>query len=397
MNEYEADRCSAKLAGANNAAAALINVEIKARFLSSCFWVNIHQQAADQPEPPNNTYSLMLSTLNGPIAEDQTQAWLQKALTQQTDYVDTHPCLSDRLSALGYSTVQSSALPQLSERQTSAAEHLLGNRVNDFAIAFDQTWQTTASTSWRQRYAYLQEAKDQLQALERKAQQAPLSIQEKWERAAYIWELQGDDAALPLLQEVIGLAPDHASANYTIGQVLLNKGDDAGIGYIETAIAQRIDWRIKGYQLIAQFFWQQGQTKAAETYRKKADQHYQQLLKAEEERTNVSHQDTFKPHTLTPSEINDLKQQLATHPQVRAAYLVEKVVTHFPEERFCVLGVIRKQQLIESTEAPQQVVDLLVNHVQTPVQTYIVILNHGSFKKLKQKISQIDQSLIFKR
>lgn len=397
MNEYEADRCSAKLAGANNAAAALINVEIKARFLSSCFWVNIHQQAADQPEPPNNTYSLMLSTLSGPIAEDQTQAWLQNALTQQTDYVDTHPCLSDRLSALGYSTVQSSTLPQLSERQTSAAEHLLGNRVNDFAIAFDQTWQTTASTSWRQRYAYLQEAKDQLQALERKAQQAPLTIQEKWERAAYIWELQGDDAALPLLQEVIGLAPDHASANYTIGQVLLNKGDDAGIGYIEKAIAQRIDWRIKGYQLIAQFFWQQGQTKAAETYREKADQHYQQLLKAEEERTNVSHRDTFKPHTLTPSEINDLKQQLATHPQVRAAYLVEKVVTHFPEERLCVLGVIRKQQFIESTEAPQQVVDLLVNHLQTPVQTYIVILNHGSFKKLKQKIGQIDQSLIFKR
>ena len=400
MNEYEADRCSAELAGAKNAAAALINVEIKARFLSSCFWAKVHQQAANQPEPPGNAYSLMLSTLNEPTAEDQTRTWLQQALTEQTNHIDTHPCLADRLSALGYQPAQLSALPQSIEPQTSAAEHLLGNRMQDFAIEFDHAWQTTASTPWRQRYAYLQDAKNQLQALEQKARQNPLTVQEVWERASYTWELQDDDAAFPLFQDVLALAPNHAAAHYAIGQVLLNKGDKSGINYIEKAIAQRMEWLIEGCQLVHQFLWKQGQTEVAEQYRERADQHYQQLLKAEEERSHINHRDEFKPHTLKKSEIDDLRQQLAAYPQVKAAYLVEKVVKYFPEKRFCVLGIIRKKHFFEDftgTDVPQQVVDLLISHLKMPTQAYIVILNHAGLGKIRKKIYQVDQSLMFER
>lgn len=397
MNEYEADRCSAKLAGATNAAAALINVEIKARFLHSCFWSDVHQQVADQPEPPGNTYSLMLSVLNEPIAEDKTRTWLQQALTQQTNHVDTHPCLTDRLVALGYQPTEISALSQSIESQPSAAEYLLGNQVRDLAIEFDQAWQTCASTPWRQRYAYLQDAREKLQILQQKVQQRPLTLQEAWERASYTWELQNDDAALPRFQEVLALAPHHAEANYAIGQILLNKGDASGIPCIETAIDQRIDWFMEGCQLLQQFLLQRGEIQAAEKYRERADQHHQRLLKAEEERSQVSHRDEFKPHTLSEADINQLKEQLATYPQVKAAYLVEKVVTYFPEKRFCVLGIIRKQHFFEGTDAWGETLDLLADRLKTPAPTHIVILNHSNFKKLKKKICAIEQSLIFQR
>ena len=90
MNEYEADRCAAQLAGVHNTAQALINVEVKARFLDS-FWSDIYQQVEHQAAPPDNAYSSMLTFLRTPINEDQSNQWLKQALTQKTSNTDTHP------------------------------------------------------------------------------------------------------------------------------------------------------------------------------------------------------------------------------------------------------------------------------------------------------------------
>lgn len=397
MNEYEADRCSAQLTGAHNAAEALINLEVKARFLESSFWSDIHKHVEHQADPPSNAYSSMLTILHSPIAEEQTNQWLEQALAQKTNYADTHPCLADRLKSLGYLTAQSQLLPQPVTIQISAAEHLLGNTLHQFATQFDQNWQAAASTPWRQRYVYLQETKGKLQALEQKAQMHTLAEQEAWERAYYTLELQGGEAALPFLQDVLKIQPDHAEANYTIGQVFLHKDDASGVAYIEKAIERRMDWVIDGCDLVYNFFWRQGQTEEARRYRKRSDQHYQLLLKAEQERSNVSESDRFKPHTLQVSEVNGLKQQLAAYQQVKEAYLVEKVVTYFPENCFCVLGIVRKRGLIESEDATQRLINLLVTNLQFPNQAYIIILNHSSSGKLKKKIDEIDRSLIFRR
>ncbi|WP_375514371.1 M48 family metallopeptidase [uncultured Nostoc sp.] len=52
MNEYEADRCAVDIAGEQNIAKALINVEIKARFLENYFWSSIYKQIQTEIEPP---------------------------------------------------------------------------------------------------------------------------------------------------------------------------------------------------------------------------------------------------------------------------------------------------------------------------------------------------------
>jgi hypothetical protein len=59
----------------------------------------------------------------------------------------------------------------------------------------------------------------------------------------------------------------------------------------------------------------------------------------------------FKPHTLNPEEVRQLQQQLVAFSEVQAAYLVEKEVTLFPEERFCILGIVRKQGFIDTDQA----------------------------------------------
>ncbi|MEG3863226.1 M48 family metalloprotease [Microcoleus sp. herbarium12] len=397
MDEYEADRCAAQLAGVRHAAEALINVKIKARFLESSFWSDIQKQVAEQVDPPDNAYSSMLTFLHGAIAEAQTNLWLEQALAEKTDNADTHPCLSDRLKSLGYLRTRSPKLLQSVTIQTSAAEHLLGNSLQQFATQFDRDWKEAASTPWRQQYAYLQEIQSKLQALEQKAQVQTLDEREAWERAHYTLEVRGGEAAVPLLQDVLQTHPDCAEANYSLGQILLQKDDAAGIACIEKAMTQRIDWVRDGCELIYCFFWQRGQTDKADKYRDRAEQHSQLLLKAQQERASASDRDKLKPHTLKPSEVDELKQQLAPYSQVEAAYLVEKVVTYFPEKPFCILGIVRKRGLMEGGDAAQNVADLLAKSLQFTTQAYVIILNHSSSGNLQKKMSQVEGSLILKR
>ena len=396
MNEYEADRCAAQLAGAHTAAEALINVELRARFLETSFWKDIHKQMEHQVDPPDNVYSSMLTVLHSPIAEDNNKLWLKQALAEKTNNADTHPCLTDRLQSLGYSITKAQKLSQPATIQISAAEHLLGTALQQFATQFDQDWKEAAATPWRQRYAYLQQTLDKLQALEQKAQIQKLAEQEVWEQVCYTLELQRDEAGLLLLQDVLKNQPDHAEANYTVGKILLQKADSAGIACIENAIVKRIDWVIDGCELVYSFLSQEGQTEEAQRYRDRADQHYQLLLKAQQERSDVFNRDTLKPHTLTASEVDELKQQLADYPQVKEAYLAEKVVTYFPEKRLCVLGIVRKRSWSESDDADQKLLNLLATNLQFPSETLLFTLKRISYRNLKKKIFQIDRSLIFR-
>jgi tetratricopeptide (TPR) repeat protein len=396
MDEYEADRCAAQLAGAKTAAEALINTQLKARFLESCFWTDIDKQVEHQVDPPDNVYSSMLTVLHSPIPGEKNKEWLEQALAQKTNNADTHPCLTDRLKSLGYSTAKAKKLCQPATIEISAAEHLLGTALQQFASQFNREWKEAVSTPWRQRYAYVKKTQDELQALEQKSQIQTLSEQEVWKRAYYTLELRGDEAALPLLQDLLKNYPDHAEANYTLGQILLQKAEKAGIAYIEKAIVKRMDWVIDGCDLVYSFLRQQGQTEEAERYRDRAEQHYQLLLKGQQERSRVLDCDTFKPHTLKKSEVNELKQQLADYPQVKEAYLVEKVVTYFPEKPFIVLGIVRKRGWIESKDADQKLIDLLATNVQFPTQAYIISFSGSGTGKLKKKICQIDRSLLFR-
>ncbi|HEY9747489.1 MAG TPA: M48 family metalloprotease, partial [Allocoleopsis sp.] len=264
-DEYEADRCAAELAGANHAAAALINVNIQAQFIESTYWPKIYQQVEQQIEPPATAFTNLATALKQPAEPETATQWLNQALARKTDYADTHPCLSDRLAALGFSLTPE-ALPVPEPISVSAAKALLGSALPQLTAHFDRQWQEQMATPWRQRYAHLQEAQKQLQALETQAQSQPLTLEAAWERARLTLELRDSEAAMPLLQAVLAINSDHAAANYTLGQVLLEQQDATGIEYIEKAIAARFDWAMSGYELILNFLPHQGQTEQAQRY-----------------------------------------------------------------------------------------------------------------------------------
>ena len=91
-NEYEADACSVRLAGADAAANALIRVRVNGTRLAEKFWPDIFSRAQQEKEPPANVVLALNETLKtNPAAEDAAR-WLRQAWLLETNNVDTHPC-----------------------------------------------------------------------------------------------------------------------------------------------------------------------------------------------------------------------------------------------------------------------------------------------------------------
>lgn len=393
MNEYEADRCAVELAGMQNTAEALINVEVKAKFLESSFWPSIYKQVDHQIEPPTATFTTMFTALCSDLKFEDATRWFDQGLAQKTSTADTHPCLSDRLSALGYVPKEGQQLLSAPVK-VSAAREFLGGSLKQLTQYFDCTWKDKVATPWRQRYAYAQEAQKNLQALEEKAKVQPLTADEAWNRACWTAEFQENEAAA-LFQEILTTQLDHAAANYALGQILLQQDDAKGISYIEKAIALDPDSVIPGCDLIYSFLMQQGQIEAASSYQQRADQHYELVLRAQQERSDIKTSDKFQPHNL-PSEALQMAQQLSHYPQLKQAYLVQKVVQYFPEKPFYVLGVTRHRGFFElfSYNKDQELFTQLAN--EFPSNTYIIFLNNNT-KNLEQKLCKIEGAAIYSK
>jgi Zn-dependent protease with chaperone function len=401
MDEYEADRCASELAGAKNTAEALINVEVKARFLES-FWSSTYKQVDHQVEPPATAFTNLSNAWHTIVnPQDETQ-WLDQALAQKTSNADTHPCLADRLAALGYGSQERQKLLLPAPAKAIAAQQFLGNALNRITAHFDQIWSEAIVTSWRQRFAYAQEVQKNLQALEEKAQHQPLTIEEAWNRACWTEEFKGQEAAIALFQDLLKTQPNHAAANYALGQILLQQQNSQGISFLEKGMKLDPDYVLSGCELIYYFLKQQGEIEKANTYQQRAEKHYELVLQAKQERSIVSDKDKFQPHNLPASQVQRLRQQLSNSAQVKEAYLVRKVVNHFPDKPLYVLGIRlhRSWWKLYGSDHDKEFLDKFSNEMEFSGSVYLIILNNlneqnGSNKKLGKILSKIETAPIY--
>ena len=117
-DEYEADSNSANLVGCQAMAEALISVSVKSQLLESV-WSEIYQQADEKPEPLSNPYHKLATAVSTDLETEKAEQFLQIALTTPTNNTDTHPCMKERLKAIGYTSYENPTLPS-SLRETAA-------------------------------------------------------------------------------------------------------------------------------------------------------------------------------------------------------------------------------------------------------------------------------------
>ncbi|TYQ23540.1 M48 family metalloprotease [Pseudanabaena sp. UWO311] len=385
-NEYEADRCAADSVGNQHTAEALILVGVRSQYIDNSYWKNIYLQVNTQPEPPNYPFAQLAQALQDEIAPETYHKLLARSLTLKTDTSDTHPCLRDRLQALGFNP---SALPMMNFSPVTASQKFLGSALANLTEQFDREWYRNVEASWKERFTYIQGLRTALQAIEEKAKSEILNLTEAWNRAFWTSEIMGDRMALPFAQNVVAMQADHAGANYLLGKVLIEDEDPKGIEHLEIAMQGDVDAVIPSCELIYGFLKQNGKNDEALEYEQKLAIHYQKVGLAQQERASVSCFDALITHDLPEEEVKRLHHYLSGYKDIETVYLVRKHLKHFPEKPMFVLAIKCKHSFwtkfhlsARALEKEKKVIAKIANEFQFVSHTYVTVFaSDSSFRK----------------
>jgi Zn-dependent protease with chaperone function len=206
-HEYEADRAAAAATSPATMAAALVRLSVQADRFDSGWercWADALRDPSARPRPFRDCAAWLRDA--EPKATDRS---LHRALFAKTGLEDTHPCLADRLGALG----ADAKVPLLPER--SAADVLIGPAADSIAAEFDEAW-------WREAEGAVEEARDQrrrdaeeLRRLRELAAESTLTRQQRHREAELVASIEGEAAAIPHYDSLLADDDeDHLAAWY---------------------------------------------------------------------------------------------------------------------------------------------------------------------------------------
>jgi len=389
QDEYVADRLAAQVAGARHAARALMRVNIAAQFESEVFWPSVNRLVAEMPQPLDNRSSYWIQSIGERLDESARLRFLATASQRKTDHLDTHPALSDRLRAMG-AAADETAAHDLVAPARSAAETWLGDSFSPIQAEFDRKWREEIAERWQERHQYLEECG---QGLAKLRAQESLTVDEQWECIKFTQELMPDQDVLPLLEELLQQAPDHASALYRRGTLLLERNDEAGIidlerlmekdaGAILTACAAA--WR----------FYLKRDPERAEQYRQRwqARSDYEDRVRAEFQ--TLPADATLAAHDLSAQVEEQIRQIVLAHREhVRCAYLLRRVLKADPALHDYVLAFETNRLALGNKG---RAVVKRLSQQQFPTSAFIVHLGSDPYKRFRKSIKKLGIKPIFK-
>ncbi len=333
--EYAADALAQRMTSQEITASDLIQTYIYQHYLQASFSLQLDRQARDCETPPVDVVTQMLAALRQPLNPQTAQVWLGLILGEATDTDDTHPCLSDRLAAVGYPIPKFwTPTPIL----CTAAEHFFGDRLADLAAELDLQWYESRKHAWLQQYQQAQYQREYLATLNLQSTTEVLTPSEATSQAELTTELHGDLLALPLWQEILAQAPSHAKANYHVGKILVNRGHFSGCVYLEQAISLDPDLVIPSCEELYRFHTFQADPQSAEIYLEWRQQHLPKQWRSKLER-NIKDTDRFVSHDLEPDLVTEIRNKLVDYPTIDQAYLVCKPMQIFPEQPLYILAI----------------------------------------------------------
>ncbi|WP_127464372.1 ankyrin repeat domain-containing protein [Paenibacillus sp. FSL W8-1187] len=394
-NEYEADRLAADAAGARSVASALLRIRIAGARLQSDFWPGLERRVRGA-EPIPAVHSLMGQELAQPQPAAEAERLLREAMLVETAYDDTHPSLRDRLEALQ----QTASVPD--PAYASCLQELLGSSAEELTSRLDDQWKQETADSWAERVeSYREMAKEhaELSCLD----SDELTDNQLWGLARLEEELNGPTSALPLYERLIARNDRLAHAYAAAGRALMKQEGAAmeaqAAAYLSRAAELDEDYALSAYGELADYCTRIGMAREAEQYRDKQVRFLERLRQGQLERASVLPTDSFVPHGLEAYELAPLTQELRQYPILREAYLVRKVVTHFPNKpKFVLLIRNKRKWRVWSRTLARLMVRNLAKEEALPSGTSIIVLNTSRrFKPVQEQALLHPHGVLFRR
>lgn len=383
QNEYEADRSAADLAGAPAAGRALVKTHVLGDYLGERFWPELIDRNDRQEQPPRQLFAEMHAELNKSVDTADAELLLTSAMQRKTGFDDTHPSLSDRLTALGVDA----ELPPPTE--TSAGEELLSGMHEALTEAFSRDWFEAVHGKWRQIYAESRAGSERLDELGALREERALEDEELWEFASLTERFRGEERALELFRAYLDDHPDDADAHAVVGRLLLSQGDERGMSHIEIAVQHNRDHIPYACSAAVNFYFGEDRRAEAQRWIDRHDVYQQQMAAASRERDQLEPDDVFFDAMLDTAQLDKLRRQLEMYPTIKKAYLVCKDVEHFPEHPLYVLGIEVKTGLFGAKKEARALIQMIVDEVAFPGETFVVNLKGSELRWLRKKLKRI--------
>jgi Zn-dependent protease with chaperone function len=398
-HEYQADAIAAELAGASNAATALIRIAWYGRVLEQKFWPDLWQLTNSFAHPPDGVFLRLSESLRG-IGRGSEGKWLEQAFRAATTNADTHPCLSDRLRAIGWVSKAGPSDPALeaSPLRPSAAEVLLGPALVAIRADVERSWREKSEAKWHQQQWKAKVLHERLDQLEHGIALRNEDTDALWDKARVLMELQGPESAAPLLRQILGADPKHVAANFNLGSFLLGSGDGEGETYLERAIAENEELLPQAADCFHRYYRMTGQSGRIRELYARMDRHEKSIVASRLERSNATAADKFIPHDLSEAELTTLRETLAAEPDLIAADLGRKELRHFVRQKLYLLCIHLRPRWhrLPNASREQTIINRLVKAVRLPGRV-LIFARSGSFRAVARKLGRIPGARILSR
>lgn len=398
-NEYDADACAVQLAGVEATAHSLLKLPVYGSLTEKHFWPRLLLQTNLKATPPSDAFMALRNSLRtGPTAEDG-QRWLRQAFLAETDISDTHPCLKDRLRAIGHLPPDPiGTYPiELFQPSSCAMDHYLGAFAAQATQLMSTAWRESITTYWSERHARARTlAQELVQMDERK--DLPPTVSELWHKACNLMELRGASAVEPVLNQVLRLEPNHAGANYLLGRNLLEQDNVQGVAFVEAAIKVEPTITTDALGLVHAYYARTGQRGKMDVLLERLDRHAALMDRAQKERLEISKSDEFLPHDLPDWHIENLRTAIASETDIALAAVVQKRVHYLPERPAYALAVWVQAPWwrLRIISNHQALVKRLARKVEIPGEC-VIFTAHGKYKKIGRRVRAVANAMIYIR
>jgi hypothetical protein len=215
-----------------------------------------------------------------------------------------------------------------------------------------------------------------------------------------VFELQGAEAAEPMLRQILTVRPSHGWANITLGRHLLERGRDEGEQFLRRILDEDDNDLIPAAsEVLLNHFHQLGRTDKVQETRAALSRYETTRDAAARERSVVTASDSFAPHELSRPELQGLITTLSQQPDIASAWLVRKSLKHFPKQKLFLLVVSSKPTSLfgySNSDHDRTLVTSLIVAVKLPGRV-LVVAPQGGFRPLARKIMSLPDSKVFPR
>jgi Zn-dependent protease with chaperone function len=368
IHEYRADRSAANVFGKSDVADVLMRISWLGYRLNQQFWPATIRRAATTPLPPTDALAQMADLFSAPPPAALYERWSYRETTARTPITSVHPCLADRLAALGKKNLRESASSRITAAPKVAAASLLGDCRPQIQILVNSLWKAEVIHHWRRTYATAQYfEKESSQRVDLPAD-APAGEGE-WQPLSLVIDRADDEQAQSMLAEFTQRYPDHPEAAFSLGRLLLGSDDPRAPDVLEKSI--RLSSRNIGpaLHLLLDYHREAGRDEQADIYRVRLEQHQQISEKARVERAKVARGDRFAPHGLPARDVERLRRFFIQFPRIRRVYMVRKQVRLLSDQASYVMLVERRSTLLDDRRVDKLLIASVAENVPFPCAT----------------------------